>query len=138
MSIAMPHVAPQAGPDDPNRADRLRQDGLPSFDRNYALWTHLSPMLAFLVVGPLAIIAPLILWIARRDISAFIDDHGREAMNMSITGLIASFVLVWIPVLGWLALLVWYVVIAIAIIRASIAASNGEFFRYPMTIRFLS
>ena len=65
---------------------RLRHTELASGDRNYAVWTHLSPLLAFLVIGPFAGVLPLILWLARRDKSPFNDDHGREVVNMSITG----------------------------------------------------
>ena len=101
------------------------------------MWTHLSPLLAFMVIGPLAGLAPLIIWLIRRDTSPFVDDHGREVVNMSITGtalFIAGIVTAGILVPVWL---VWAIVTLIAVIRGAIAANNGEFFRYPMTIRFL-
>ncbi len=114
------------------------QDGLTTTDRHWSMWTHLSVLLAFLVIGPLAAVAPLVMWLSRRESSAFIDDHGREVVNMSITGvLLLAFgmltagigMIVWIP---------WAIVAVIALIRGAVAASNGEYFRYPMTIRFLS
>ena len=80
-----------------------------------------------------------------------IHDHGREAVNMCITGLVVFFsgmiisFIAWIPILGWaiggfgwIAGLVWYITALVNTIRGSIAANNGEYFRYPIIIRFLS
>lgn len=116
---------------------RLRELDLGETDRNIAAAIHLSP-LASLMLGPVALIAPLVLWLVRRERSPFNDDQGREVMNVILTGFLLSIVLLFIPILGWLALIIWYVAIGIAMIRGGVAASRGEFFRYPMTIRFLS
>ncbi len=113
------------------------QDGLSTTDRHWSMWTHLSVLLAFMVVGPLAAVAPLVMWLSRRDASAFIDDHGREVMNMSITGVLL-FVVGLVTGIGLLVWVVWAIVTLIALIRGAVAASNGEYFRYPMTIRFLN
>jgi uncharacterized Tic20 family protein len=115
---------------------RLRFDGLPSQDRNYAVWTHLSPLIAFFVIGPFALIAPLVLWLTRREHSSFLDDHGREVVNFSITGAIVTLLAV-IPIIGWIGAPIWFIVAFINVVRGSIAAGEGECFRYPMTIRFL-
>ncbi len=116
---------------------RLRDTGVSASDRNVAMWTHLSPLLAFVVTGPFAVAAPLIIWLLRRDSSPFVDDHGREVVNMAITGavllLIGAMTGILFPL--WL---VWAIVALIGVIRGANAASNGEFFRYPMTIRFVS
>ena len=116
---------------------RLRQTELVSGDRNYAVWMHLSPLLAFLVVGPFAGVLPLILWLARRDKSPFTDDHGREVVNVSITGAFL-FVIGLITGIGVLVWIVWVVITLINLVRGATAAGNGEYFRYPMVIRFLS
>ena len=113
------------------------QDGLNASDRQWAMWTHLSVLLAFLVVGPLAAVAPLVIWLSRRDSSVYVDYHGREVMNMSITGVILCVVglITGIGVIVWI---VWAIVALIALIRGSVAASSGQYFRYPMIIRFLN
>ena len=111
-------------------------DGLTTTDRHWSMWTHLSVLLAFMV-GPLAPVAPLVMWLSRRHSSAFIDDHGREVMNMSITGVLL-FVLGLMTGIGLLAWVVWAIIAVIALIRGAVAASNGQYFRYPMTIRFLN
>ncbi len=89
-----------------------------------------------MVLGPFAGVAPLVLWLMRREESSFNDDHGREVLNMSITGVILFFIgaLTGFAMVLWL---IWAVIALISIIRGAMAASNGEYFRYPMTIRFL-
>ncbi len=114
------------------------QDGLSTTDRHWSMWTHLSVLLAFMVVGPLAAVAPLVMWLSRRDSSAFIDDHGREVMNMSITGVLLFLLGLLTGGIGMILWIPWAIVTLIALIRGAVAASNGEYFRYPMTIRFLS
>jgi len=101
------------------------------------MWMHLSVLLAFLVIGPFAGIAPLVLWLARRDTSPFDDDHGREVVNMSITGLILFGVAAVTAGIGMILLVPWVIVSLIGVIRGAIAANNGEYFRYPMTFRFI-
>ena len=116
---------------------RLRDSSVNATDRNVAMWTHLSPMLAFLVTGPLAGLAPLIIWLIRRDTSPFVDDHGREVVNMALTGT-ALFIAGMVTGVLLLVWVVWAIATLIAVIRGATAANNGEFFRYPMTIRFLT
>ncbi len=121
----------------PTATGRLQDQQLASADRNFAMWMHVSVLLALLVVGPLAGLAPLILWLIRRESSPFLDDHGREVVNMSITGVIVLGVGM-VTGIGMLVVPIWMVVALIGLIRGAVAASNGEYFRYPMTIRFLS
>ncbi len=119
---------------------RLQDQRLASTDRNFAMWMHVSVLLALFVVGPFAGVAPLILWLSRRDRSPFNDDHGREVVNMSITGVIVLGVgmITLATGIGMLVVPIWLIIILIGLIRGAVAASNGEYFRYPMTIRFLT
>ncbi len=103
-------------------------------DRHFGVGIHLSPLAAF-VIGPL-ILAPLVLWLIGRDKSGFVDDHGREMINALISFFIYNLVLV-ITIVGIIALPVLYIVGVVNLIRGAVAASRGDFFRYPMTIRFL-
>lgn len=137
MTIAMPHAVHEPAPR-VTVSGRLRQADVDSSERNYAVWIHISPLVGFMVVGPLAVFAPLIMWLARREVSAFNDDHGREVANVLITAVIVTVIGAMVPILGWLAAAVWYVVLVINLIRGAVAASNGEYFRYPMTMRLLS
>jgi uncharacterized protein len=113
-------------------------------ERSYALWLHLS-LLAHLVLSVIAIIIPIIMWQAKKDESPFLDDHGRESVNFQISLIIWSvvFALVSIPIgfltcgVGFVIAFVPYVIGIVGMIQASTAANRGEFYRYPMTMRFV-
>ncbi len=118
---------------------RLQDRGLDTSECHWSMWMHLSVLLGAMVIGPFAAVAPLVMWLTRRKQSVFNDDHGREVLNMSITGVslfalgaVAGF---GIGLVAWVG---WAIVAFIGIIRGAVAASNGEYFRYPMTIRFLN
>jgi uncharacterized Tic20 family protein len=115
---------------------RLREEGLNDSDRNYAICMHLSP-LAFLWIGPFALAIPLVMWLMRKDQSRFADDHGREIVNflMSLAVLHLALGITFVGLVLWP---VMWVVAVVAVIRGSIAASRNEYFRYPVTIRFLT
>ena len=96
------------------------------------------------MVLPLLFLAPVVLWLIRKDQSRFVDDHGREMTNVLINSAIitVSAAIFSLPIITLVitipALAIWYVVIVISQIRAAIAASKGEYFRYPMVVRFLT
>ena len=113
---------------------RLRRRDLTDTERTLGIMLHLTSMLGAMFL-PL-VITPLVIWVVQKDKSAFIDDQGREVVNVLLTGLIlgaASIFILTIPLI-----LVWGIFIFINQIIAAVAVSNGEHFRYPMTIRFLT
>ena len=118
---------------------RLRVEGVTDADRNYAIAMHISVLLAAAV--PPLIVAPLVVWLVRRNASVFDDDHGREVLNLLLSAMIlwTVFAIGGILTLGlaWAAVLIWTVVEVIGVIRGAVAAGNGEYFRYPMIFRFL-
>jgi uncharacterized Tic20 family protein len=102
-------------------------------DTTWAVLTHLS----YFVVG---LIAPLVVYLVKKDSSPFVRQHAAEALNFHLTLLIAfvvSAVLV-IVLIGLLLLFVVFLVGAVFSVIAAIAAGKGEQYRYPMTIRFVS
>jgi len=121
---------PEAGP--------LADATLTQSERTWAMLIHLSGYAGY-VLGPPAIFLTLILWLSKRDASGFIDDHGREAMNYSISiwlySIIAS-VLIFVFI-GCLILPVLLVFDLIIVLVAAVRASNGDYFRYPITIRLI-
>ncbi len=100
--------------------------------RTYAVFNHLvglASMLEFLFAG---LIGALIMWQIKSKDSDFLDDHGREAVNFQISLLlytVASFGAL-LPVVMVLRL--------VGCIRGAMAANRGEYYRYPMCIRFLT
>jgi uncharacterized Tic20 family protein len=115
-----------------------------SDEKTWAMLCHLSGFLGYLPVVPFAsIIGPLVVWLLKKNASAFVDEHGKESINFQITMSIVYaltwvlffsiiFTLIAIPLFGLLG--VWIVVL---VILAAIKGINGEHFRYPLTIRFV-
>lgn len=110
--------------------------------RNWCVLCHAAALsgIFFHAVGH--IFGPLIVWLLKRDDSPEIDAHGRESLNFQLSMLIytaVAFVLCFlliviaIPLLGLL-----YILNIVFVIIASIKASEGQLYRYPMTIRFLN
>jgi len=137
MSIAVSAAGATPAPPEPVPAPqgRLRQRHLTDSDRNYSIAIHLAPLAGFAFFP--FIFIPIVLWAVRKDQSAFNDDHGREMTNALLSFLLYHLVAI-ITVIGLIALPVLYVIGIINLIRGAMAASRGEYFRYPMTIRFIS
>jgi uncharacterized Tic20 family protein len=107
--------------------------------RSWAAFIHVSALLGVFIHFPGHLIPPLIVWLMKREESPELDAHGKEAVNFQISMLIynaiaAVFCLVLI---GFFFLAVLWVLNAVLVIIAAIKASDGEFYRYPMTIRFI-
>jgi uncharacterized Tic20 family protein len=137
MAMSTPY-GPQPGHASARPANngRLRDESLSTADRNFAIAMHLSPF-AVLVTGMLPLLAaPLVLWLVRKDQSVYCDDQGRDILNFWISQTIIFFILL-VSVIGWLLVPVQAVVIIVNMIRGAVAAGNAEYFRYPMTFRFL-
>jgi uncharacterized Tic20 family protein len=108
-------------------------------DRNWGMIGHLSALAAFIAPFLGGVLGPLIVYLVKRDQSAFAADAAREALNFNITvaigyaicGLLAI-VFIGIPLLIalWIA---WLVLVIVAGVRAS----EGIQYRYPATIRFV-
>ncbi len=107
-------------------------------DRTYAMLIHLSGFLSYLL-GPVAIVVTLAMWLARKDDSAFVDDHGREAMNYSISIWIYTILagLLMFAVVGCVLLPALIIFDIVVVIMAAVQASSGEYWRYPITIRMI-
>jgi uncharacterized protein len=106
--------------------------------RNAAVAAHLSTF-AGLVVPFGSVIGPLAVWLTRRNRDPFIDQAGREALNFGISiaiygavVLAAALLLVGIPLLV-VGVVAWVVLASLAAAKAS----QGQSYRYPLTMRFV-
>ncbi len=107
--------------------------------RSWNALCHASALLGVLVHFPGHLLGPLIIWLWKRDESPETDAHGKEALNFQISMLIYNVIaaIFCLVLIGFLFLAVLWVLNAIFVIIAAIQASDGKFYRYPMTIRFL-
>jgi len=109
-------------------------DPVPSDSRGWAAAAQLIPIVGF------GFIAPLVIWLIKRDEDAFVEYWAREALNFQLT------LLIWI-IIGIVTLIIIvgiFILIAVGIaalvlaIIAGVKAASGEFWRYPLTIRFVN
>jgi uncharacterized Tic20 family protein len=107
--------------------------------RTWNILCHASALLGVFLHFPGHLLGPLIVWLAKRDDSAEIDAHGKESLNFQISMLIynAIAVVFCLVLIGFFFLAILWVLNAVFVIVASIQASDGKFYRYPITIRFI-
>lgn len=125
-----------AAPDD----EVLPPDFPEIWERNWAVFCHLAGFGVLVLPGIGQIVGPLVLWLLRRRDSAYVDHHGREALNFQISMTLYSIVaaaLMWV-LIGFLLIVVVLGVWFVYMVIASVAASQGERYRYPLTLRLIS
>jgi uncharacterized Tic20 family protein len=96
-------------------------------------------VLAHLSLFAFAFIAPLVIYLVKKDESPFTRHHAAEALNFHITltiAVIVSFILVFV-LIGFLLLAVIGIGSVVLAILAAVAAGRREYYRYPLTIRFV-
>jgi len=107
-------------------------------ERMWAMFCHLSGLAGF--IFPFGnIIAPLVIWLVKKEESELVNDQGKEALNFQISMtiyIIASIILIFL-VIGIPLLIILGIFSLIVVIIAAIKANEGEKYRYPLTIRFL-
>jgi uncharacterized protein len=107
-------------------------------ERNWAMLCHLSAFAGFFFPFG-AIIGPLVCWLSKKDESVWVYINGRNSLNFQLSMLLyivltipLIFIIIGIPIVALLGILK-----VICIIIASIKASRGESFRYPLVIPFI-
>jgi len=107
--------------------------------RMWAMFCHLSGLALVLPIPFANVIAPLALWLIKRESSPYIDEHGKEALNfqisMTIYGVVA--ILLCFLLIGFLILPALFIADVILMILAAVKANDGLPYRYPMTIRLV-
>ena len=103
-------------------------------DKNIVTITHLAGTI-------FSFIPALIVWILKKNDSAYIADQAKEALNFQITVAIALFVcgsiLSWVLIGLMIMPIIWLANIVICII-AAISTSKGETYRYPLCLRLIN
>lgn len=115
----------------------------PNEERNWAMAAHLGALVAALIA--MGFLAPLGVLLFMGGRSDFVRRHAIESLNFQITLLIYLAVatlfailtlglglLVVVPLIGVAA-----IVALIVILLATMAASRGDYYRYPLTFRLI-
>ena len=106
-------------------------------ERNWAMGAHLSAFVAAWFA--LGFLGPLTVLLLAGPRSAFVRRHAVEALNFNLSTLlyVAISTILMIVLIGFPMLLAVGVTYLVFVIIATVAASRGEDFRYPMSIRFV-
>ena len=93
-------------------------------------------LLAHVLTFVFPILAPLVIYLVKKDESSFVAYHAKESLNFQISLFIICFAL-FITIIG--ILVVWIVAILgyVFVIVATIRASEGRLYRYPFSIRLI-
>ncbi len=118
---------PQPAPSEPAQPQEISQDS-----KNLAMLCHLLGLLT-------NFLGPLILWLVKKDDDAFVDEQGKEALNFQITLMLAGIVAGATSCIGIGLILLPVVVILDLVfsIMACVAASKGQHYRYPVSMRLV-
>lgn len=108
-------------------------------ERTWAILVHGSALIGGLSGGIPAFVGPLVIYLIYRDRSPYIAHHAREALNFSISFLIYAVVsaALIIILVGLFLLPAVGIAFLVLSILAMVAASRNEWYRYPLTLRFI-
>ena len=97
----------------------------------------LSFVAAYLALG---FVAPLVVLLVFGPRSAYVRANAVESLNFNLSWLLYAIVagILLIVGIGLLILIALGIAYVVLVIMASVRANNGQFFRYPLTIRFIS
>jgi uncharacterized Tic20 family protein len=104
-----------------------------SEERTWAMFAHLGTIVIYFL-------APLIVMLTKGKESAYVRAHAVESLNFQITLIIVFCVAALLSIIGIGVVLMPLIAIAavVLIVMAGIRAYQGEKYRYPVNIRFIS
>ncbi len=107
--------------------------------RTWTVLCHASALIGFVVPGVGHLLAPLIVWLIKRGESSDVDAHGKESLNFQISMLFYAIIsgILCLIVIGFALLAILHVLNVVFVIIASIKASEGKLYRYPLTLRLI-
>ena len=107
--------------------------------RTWNVLCHATALAGFFVPWAGHILGPLIVWLAKRGDSPEIDEQGKESLNFQISMLIYNVIagLLCLVLIGFVILFILHILNLVLVIVASIQASEGKLYRYPIAIRLI-
>ncbi len=101
-------------------------------DKNMGMLCHLLGLFT-------GFLGPLILWLIKKDTMPYVDYHGKEALNFQISVMLAYILggATMIICVGYIIFLAAWLCSIIFSILACVAASKGEYYKYPVCLRLV-
>jgi uncharacterized Tic20 family protein len=136
----MPDTGPPpagATPGEPEGKGTEAPAGPTEDERTWALASHVGSFLAAYVF--LGLLCPLIVLLTKGRESAFVREHAVESLNFQITAALAGVIctILFVVIVGFFLLAVVGVTYVVLVLMATVAASRGRIYRYPLSIRFV-
>ncbi len=105
----------------------------------WGMLCHLTALAGFVGIPFGNIIGPLVVWLLKKGDYPFVDGQGKESLNFQISvtiyGIVAALLI--FVVIGIFLLIGLVIADLVLVIIASVKASSGESYHYPLTIRFI-
>lgn len=107
--------------------------------RTWAMLCHLGGLGVYVVPTIGHLLAPLIIWLIKKDESPLVDDQGKESLNFQISITIYALValVLTLIIIGFFLLFAVGIFDLVMVIIAAVKANSGEKYRYPLCIRFI-
>ena len=111
---------------------------LTASEKDWGMACHLSALSGFVIPFG-TVLGPLIVWLVKRNEYDYVDIQGKEALNFQLTVLLAMLVsgVLMLVVVGLILFVFICIFSLVMTIIASVKASSGEYYQYPLTIRFV-
>ena len=96
-------------------------------------------MLAHILGLPTQFIAPLIIYVVKKEESSFVLENAKEALNFQITVIICWFI-AGIAAAFFIGIFFFPVILILDIIfciQGALAANDGKIYKYPINFRFV-
>lgn len=109
-----------------------------SEQRQMGMFLHLS-QLANVILFPIGIIVPIVLWQTQKEKMPAIDAHGKMVTNWMISVTIYAIVsiILMFVLIGFLTIIAVGVMGILFPIIGGVKANSGELWEYPLTIKFI-
>jgi uncharacterized Tic20 family protein len=109
-------------------------------EKQWGMFVHLAALAVFIGIPLGNIVGPLIIYLIKKDEFEFVADQGKEVLNFQITWsliFIVSAILIFAGIEIFMLIgfgIAWLVLMIMGIV----AASAGQYHRYPLTIKFFN
>ena len=120
-----------------NTNELMGQEMLPAItptpdEKTMAILSHILTL-----VG--GFLAPLIIWLIKKDESPFVSEHAKESLNFQITMAICFLIclILIIVLIGAFLMGILGIIYLVLVIVATLRASEGKLYRYPFNFRFI-
>ena len=109
-------------------------------EKQWGMFVNLASLAIFVGIPLGNVIGPLVIYLIKKDEYEFVNEQGKEVLNFQITWtliFIVSAILI-LAGIGILLLIGFGIAWLILVIMGTVAASNGQGYKYPLTFNFFN